>query len=164
MKNTILYFVLGGLLAVACTVNKEQGLQYPETKTVDVVDSYFGVEVPDPYRWLEDDRSPETAEWVKAQNEVTFAYLKKIPYRNKIKKRLEELLNYERVYAPARHGRWYYYYRNDGLQNQNVLYRKPVEGGEEEVFIDPNKFREDGTISLAGTSFTKDGSLMAYLI
>ena len=164
MKNTFLYFVLGGLLAVACTANKEQALQYPETKTVDVVDTYFGVEVPDPYRWLEDDRSPETAEWVKAQNEVTFAYLKKIPYRDKIKKRLEELLNYERVYAPARHGRWYYYYRNDGLQNQNVLYRKPVEGGEEEVFIDPNKFREDGTISLAGTSFTKDGSLMAYLI
>ncbi len=164
MKRPILYFVLGSLLAVACTSKKEKALQYPETKTVDVVDTYFGVEVPDPYRWLEDDRSPETAEWVKAQNELTFAYLKKIPYRDKIKKRLEELLNYERVYAPARHGHWYYYYRNDGLQNQNVLYRKPVEGGEEEVFLDPNKFREDGTISLASTSFTKDGSLMAYLI
>lgn len=138
---------------------------YPETMKVDTVDTYFGVDVPDPYRWLEDDRSAETADWVKRQNEVTFAYLSNIPYRSKLKSRLEELFDYERVYAPTRNGDWNYYYRNDGLQNQNVLYRKkPDEEGLGEVFIDPNKFKEDGTISLAGTSFSDDGSLFGYLI
>lgn len=138
---------------------------YPVTKKVDTVDTYFGVDVPDPYRWLEDDMSDETAGWVKAQNDVTFAYLDNIPYREKLKKRLEELFDYERVYAPTKHGEYDYYYRNDGLQNQNVLYRKKSgEEGMGEVFIDPNKFKEDGTISLAGTSFTDDGSLFGYLI
>ncbi len=138
---------------------------YPVTKKVDTVDTYFGVEVPDPYRWLEDDRSDETAGWVKDQNEVTFAYLDNIPYREKLKKRLEELFDYERVYAPTTNGDYDYYYKNDGLQNQNVLYRKKTGAdGDGEVFIDPNKFKEDGTISLAGTSFSDDGSLFGYLI
>jgi prolyl oligopeptidase len=153
------------LVVAACTPQEKQAeTKYPESKTIDHIDTYFGVNVEDPYRWLEDDRSEETAQWVKAENEVTFAYLNNIPFRNKIKDRLEHLLNYERVYAPTKHGKWNYYYRNDGLQNQNVLYRELVEGGEEEVFLDPNRFKEDGTISMASTSYTKDGSLMAYLI
>ena len=165
MKRNLTYFTAILLIAIGCSTKEGQTpLNYPETKTVDHVDTYFGVEVPDPYRWLEDDRSEETAAWVKAQNEVTFGYLNKIPYRDKIKARLEHLLNYERVYAPVKHGEWNYFYRNDGLQNQNVLYRQKLDGSGDEVFIDPNKFKEDGTISLAGTSFTKDGSLMAYLI
>lgn len=143
---------------------KEESLPYPETAKVDTVDVYFGTEVPDPYRWLEDDRSEQTAQWVKAQNDVTFAYLNDIPFKEKVKQRLEELFNYERLYAPNKHGDYYYFYKNDGLQNQSVLYRKKGMDGEPEVFIDPNTFKEDGTISLAGTSFSKDGSLFGYLI
>jgi len=165
MKFNLL--LVGGVTVVvmACTPNeKKVNMDYPETKKVDHVDTYFGIDVPDPYRWLEDDRSKETGAWVKAQNEVTFSYLNKIPYRDKIKTRLEGLYNYERVYAPKKHGEWNYFYKNDGLQNQNVLYRVKLDGSGEEVFLDPNKFKEDGTISLASTSFTKDGSLIAYLI
>ncbi|UII22822.1 prolyl oligopeptidase family serine peptidase [Fulvivirga ligni] len=143
---------------------KDKSLAYPETATVDTVDNYFGVEVKDPYRWLEDDQSEATKQWVKKENEVTFGYLNKIPFRDNIKSRLEELFDYERVSSPAKHGDYYYFYKNDGLQNQSVLYRKKGEDGEPEVFLDPNKFTEDGTISLAGTSFTKDGSLLGYLI
>ena len=127
------------------------------------MDTYFGVEVPDPYRWLEDDMSEETGEWVSRQNEVTQSYLQEIPFREKIKDRLEKLYNYERVYAPTQHGDYEYYFRNDGLQNQNVLYRRDADG-QDEVFLDPNTFSEDGTISLATTSFTKDGSLLGFLI
>lgn len=142
---------------------KSANLTYPETKKVDTIDVYFGTEVPDPYRWLENDLSDETAEWVKAQNEVTFAYLNQIDFRDKIKSRLEELFDYERVSAPFEEGDYEYYYQNDGLQNQSVLYRKDKDGNEE-VFLDPNKFSEDGTISLAGSRFTDDGSLFAYMI
>jgi prolyl oligopeptidase len=162
----LVYSILGILLLVsACNQEESQVVgNYPETKTIDHVDTYFGVEVADPYRWLEDDRSEETGAWVAAENKVTFAYLNNIPFRDKIKSRLEHLLDYERVYAPEKHGKYNYYYRNDGLQNQNVLYRQSIDAGSEEVFLDPNKFKEDGTISLASTSFTKDGSLMGYLI
>lgn len=152
---------------IACSPNvqeKQVVSSYPETKTVDTVDSYFGVDVPDPYRWLEDDRSEETSNWVSAQNKVTFGYLDHIQFRSQVKDRLENLLNYERVYAPTRHGDWNYFYKNDGLQNQDVLYRQLIDGGDEEVFLDPNNFKADGTISLASTSFSKDGSLIAYLI
>lgn len=165
MKNLSYFLAITLLVVAACTSqDKQSETKYPESKTIDHVDTYFGVDVADPYRWLEDDRSEETADWVKAENEVTFAYLNNIPFRDKIKDRLKHLLNYERVYAPTKHGKWNYYYRNDGLQNQNVYYRELVDGSEEEVFLDPNNFKEDGTISLANTSFTKDGSLMAYLI
>ncbi|RLD21215.1 MAG: S9 family peptidase, partial [Bacteroidetes bacterium] len=165
MKNLSYFSAIALLIIVACTAQEKQSeTKYPVTKTIEHVDTYFGIEVADPYRWLEDDRSEETAEWVNSENELTFAYLSNIPFRDKIKDRLEHLLNYERVYAPTKHGNWNYYYRNDGLQNQNVLYRQRIDGGEEEIFLDPNKFKEDGTISLASTSFTKDGSLMGYLI
>lgn len=153
------------MAVLACQNEKSTVVEtYPETKKVDHVDTYFGYEVADPYRWLEDDMSDETAEWVTAQNKVTQDYLSHIPYREKLETRLTELLDFERVSAPRKHGAWEYFYRNDGLQNQSVLYRKPVEGGDSEVFIDPNTFSEEGTISLAGTSFTKDGSLFGYLI
>ncbi|MDH3711673.1 MAG: S9 family peptidase, partial [Cyclobacteriaceae bacterium] len=138
-------------------------LVYPETAKVDTVDEYFGHPVPDPYRWLEDDNSQETASWVTAQNEVTFDYLERIPFREKIKSRLEELWDYEKIYAPTKHGDFYYYYRNNGLQNQNVLFRRSEEG-EEEVFLDPNNFSDDGTVSMAQTSFTTDGSMLAFMI
>ncbi|NGX82876.1 prolyl oligopeptidase family serine peptidase [Aequorivita sp. KMM 9714] len=139
---------------------------YPQIKTVDTVDTYFGVEVKDPYRWLEDDRSAETAEWVKAENEVTFDYLNKIPFREELKKRLSDIWNYEKVGAPFKEGDYTYFYKNDGLQNQYVIYRYKT--GEDpstaEVFLDPNTFKEDGTISLGQASFSKDGSKLAYAI
>ena len=140
--------------------------EYPETRKGDVTDNYFGTDVADPYRWLEDDLSDETAQWVEAQNEVTFNYLNKIPFRDEIKDRLTEQWNYERLSAPSKNGDYYYYSKNDGLQNHAVIYRKPsldTDDGEE-VFLDPNEFSEDGSTSLAGLSFTKDGSLAAYSI
>jgi prolyl oligopeptidase len=138
-------------------------LTYPETKKVDTVDVYFGENVPDPYRWLEDDRSEETAAWVKAQNEVTFGYLEKIPFREQIKKRMESIWNYERISAPFKEGNYTYFYKNDGLQNQSIMYRKDAQG-KEEVFLDPNTFSKDGSTSLGGISFSKDGSKVAYAI
>lgn len=147
---------------------KERNIEviYPETKKVDTITDYFGSEVKDPYRWLEDDRSVETEAWVKTENEVTYDYLKKIPYRAELKQRLEKLWNYEKIGAPFKEGNYTYYYKNNGLQNQYVIYRYKT--GEDpktaEVFLDPNTFKEDGTISLGGISFTKDGSLLAYSI
>ncbi|WP_282134956.1 prolyl oligopeptidase family serine peptidase [Seonamhaeicola maritimus] len=138
-------------------------MNYPKTKTVDTVDTYFGVDVKDPYRWLEDDMSDETAEWVKNQNETTFGYLDDIPFRKELKERLSSLWNYEKVGAPFKEGKHTYYNKNDGLQNQSVYYRK-VENGEDEVFLDPNTFSKDGTVSLGDASFSKDGSILAYSI
>ncbi|ELR70945.1 Prolyl endopeptidase [Fulvivirga imtechensis AK7] len=159
-------FIFLAIIFIACEKKEKetQSFTYPKTAKVDTVDIYFDTEVPDPYRWLEDDRSEQTAQWVKAQNEVTFSYLNNIPFRDNIKQRLQDVFNYERLSAPNKHGDYYYFYKNDGLQNQSVLYRKKELEGVPEVFIDPNKFKEDGTISLAGTSFTKDGSLFGYLI
>ena len=142
-------------------------MDYPKTpRDTTVVDTYFQKAVPDPYRWLEDDTAAPTTEWVKAQNEVTFDYLKQIPYRSELKKRLTALWDYEKVSAPRKHGEHMYFYKNSGLQDQAVLYRYPVGTSmeEAEVFLDPNKFSEDGTTSLAGISFTKDGSRAAYQI
>lgn len=160
--------ILIAAIAVGCQEAKEpaedQGLTYPETrKDSSVVDDYFGTRVADPYRWLEDDLSPETEAWVKAQNELTFGYLAKIPYRDAIKDRLTELWNYEKFSAPTVIGDFTYYYKNDGLQNHSVMYRENA-AGEAEVFLDPNSFSVDGTTSLAGISFTKDGSLVAFQI
>lgn len=138
-------------------------VSYPITKTVDTVNTFFGVEVKDPYRWLEDDRSPETEAWVKTQNEATYSYLDKIPFREDLKERLSNLWNYEKIGAPFIEGDYTYYSKNDGLQNQNVYYRKQ-EDGEAELFLDPNTFSKDGTISLGGMSFSKDGKTLAYSI
>lgn len=141
-------------------------LTYPETRKGDVIDTYFDTEVADPYRWLEDDMSEETAEWVKAQNKVTYEYLDQIGYRKDIEERLAELWNYERVGSPFVRGEYTYFYKNDGLQDQFVVYRFKNDEDPEtaEVFIDPNTFSEEGTTSLDALSFTKDGELAAYSI
>ncbi len=138
-------------------------LQYPATRQADTVDSYFETKVADPYRWLEDDRSEETAAWVKAQNKVTFDYLAQISYRDQIKQRLEALWNYEKVGTPSKEGDYNYFSKNDGLQNQSVIYRQK-DGGAAEVFLDPNTFSADGTTSLADLQFTEDGKIAAYAI
>lgn len=158
------------IVAFIVSCNQQEGpsaadIEYPETNKVDTVDTYFGTEVADPYRWLEDDNAAETEAWVEAQNEITFDYLEAIPFRDEIEAKVEDLIDYERVSAPDKHGDYYYYYKNDGLQDQSVYYRtQDLSSDEEEVFLDPNTFSEDGTISMAGTSFSQDGSMMTYLI
>ncbi len=162
MKNQL--FILTAMLILSSCNTPDRGkIVYPDTKKVDVEDNYFGTTVKDPYHWLEDDNSEETAAWVKAQNEVTFAYLEKIPYRDRIRERLTEMWNYEKYTAPFKEGGYTYFYKNDGLQNQYVVYRQK-DGSDAEVFIDPNKFSEDGTTSLSTLSFSKDGSKAAYAI
>ncbi|TVZ26339.1 prolyl oligopeptidase [Gillisia sp. Hel_I_86] len=167
MKKLLIGIIAAGAL-YPCEVYSQQDeaevLKYPETKKVDTVTNYFGTEVKDPYRWLEDDRSKETEDWVKAENKVTFDYLAKIPYRKELNKRLTELWNYEKLGAPYTEGNYDYFYKNDGLQNQYVVYRKKGDDGDAEVFLDPNKFSKDGTTSLGGLSFSKDGMLAAYSI
>jgi prolyl oligopeptidase len=150
----------------SCSPKKEQVSvgKYPTAKKTDQVDTLSGVVVNDPYRWLENDTSAETADWVGKENEVTTGYLRNIPFRDAIRARLGELQNYERLSAPTKHGQFYYYTRNSGLQNQNVVYRKNGENGAEEVFLDPNTFSTDGTTALGGTSYTTDGSMIAILI
>lgn len=157
------------ILIMAC--NNEVKIEsiavnYAETKKVDTVTNYFGTDVKDPYRWLEDDRSEETEAWVKAQNEVTFGYLDSIPFRDILKERLSELWNYEKVGSPFKEGAYTYFYKNDGLQNQYVVYRYKT--GEDtqtaKVFLDPNIFKEDGTISLSTLSFSEDGKIATYSI
>ena len=160
MKKTIT------ISAIVCTLfmnAQTTKINYPETKKIDHVDTYFGEKINDPYRWLEDDRSAETEMWVKKQNLVTYAYLNKIPYRDQLKTRMEQLWNYEKISAPFKEGDFTYYYKNNGLQNQSVLYRKD-KSGKEEIFLDPNTFSKDGTTSLGGLNFSKDGSLVAYAI
>lgn len=138
-------------------------INYPQTKMSDQQDTFFGTVVKDPYRWLENDRNEETSQWVREENKVTDDYLSKIPFRNAIKERLTKIWNYEKYSAPFKEGGYTYFYKNNGLQNQSVLYRQKANGAPE-VFLDPNKFSQDGTTSLAGIDFTKDGSFCAYLI
>ncbi len=140
-------------------------VKYPQTKKdTTVKDTYFGTLVADPYRWLENDTSAETAAWVKAENEVTQNYLSQIPFRDVIKARYEKLFNYEKYSAPFHQGKYIYYYKNSGLQNQSVLYREADGSNTAEEFLDPNNFSKDGTTSLAGINFSKDGSMAAYNI
>ncbi|MEM9831900.1 MAG: prolyl oligopeptidase family serine peptidase [Bacteroidota bacterium] len=166
MKQIIFPTLVVTLLA--CSAPEESSntmnVDYPPTQTVDHTDEYFGVEVADPYRWLEDDQSEETAQWVDAQNVVTQGYLENIPYREAIEERLTELWNYEKYGTPFKRGDRYYYFKNDGLQNQSVMYVQDNLDAKPEVFLDPNQFSSDGTVSLATASFTKDGSMIAYAI
>lgn len=152
---------------ISCDKKQEaaqpEALVYPETHKAADVDTYFGTDIQDPYRWLEDDRSEETAAWVKAQNDLTFGYLDKIPFRNQIKNRLKDLWNYEKIGAPFIEGDYTFYYKNNGLQNQSVLYRKDKDGNEE-VFLDPNDFSSDATTSLTDVAFSKDSKTIAYAI
>ncbi|AYN05562.1 S9 family peptidase [Flavobacterium sp. 140616W15] len=157
------------LMAITATTvafgqsQKSNSIKYPDTKKGETIDTYFDAKVSDPYRWLEDDKSEETAAWVKAQNKVTYAYLDQIPFRDELKKRMEKLWNYEKIGAPYVKGKSTYYSKNNGLQNQSVVYRKG-ENGKDEVFLDPNTFSKDGTTSLGGLDFTKDGTIAAYSI
>ena len=139
-----------------------QKLAYPPTKKVDQVDTFFGVKVEDPYRWLEEENAPETAQWVEAENKVTFGYLEKIPYRDALKARLSRLQNYARYSAPSRKGEYYIFSKNDGLQNQSVLYIQKGLNGSPEVLLDPNTLSRDGTTRLAGFAPSKDGRYAAY--
>jgi prolyl oligopeptidase len=139
-------------------------MKYPFTQSVDVKDVYFGTEVSDPFRWLEDDQSEETKAWVIEQNKCTNDYLDKIPFRAAIQERLFKLMDYEKFSQPFKEGKYTYFYRNTGLQNQSVLYRQRSADEEAEVFLDPNTFSADASDALAGISFSKDGSLAAYRI
>lgn len=160
------------LTLVSCKDEKETAkkeaitVTYPETKKVDTVTNYFGTDVKDPYRWLEDDMSDETADWVTRQNKTTFGYLDNIPFREELKERLTKLWNYEKVGSPFKEGDYTYFYKNDGLQNQYVIYRyKTGESPDTaEMFLDPNTFKEDGTISLGGLNFSENGKTAAYSI
>lgn len=168
--NKYLIF-LGAMSFMACSKTKEipvkQTMQtnvvYPVTKEIPIASTYFGTTIQDPYRWLEDDRSAETSQWVDAENNVTAAYLNQIPFRAAFKDRLEKLWNYEKFSAPFKEGEYTYFYKNNGLQNQSVLYREKS-GIAADIFVDPNKFSKDGTTSLAGIEFSEDGSKVAYQI
>lgn len=159
IRTLIALIPMGYLMAGACAP------QMPVAREDDTVDNYFGTEVADPYRWLEDDNSEETAAWVTAENEYTAHYLKQIPFRDKLLSRLTEVSNYEKIGVPSRNrnGKWYFF-RNDGLQNQSVLYEMDAPGAEPRIFLDPNKLSEDGTVALKGIYFNRDCSLMAYSI
>jgi prolyl oligopeptidase len=150
------------LLLIAIIVGKVHALNYPETKEGDAVDTYHGVQVPDPYRWLEDDNSGETKAWIEAQNKVTFGFLEQIPQRAKIRERLTKLWNYERFNTPIKEGDRYFFRRNSGLQNQSVLYVAESLEAEPRVLFDPNVLSPDGTVALAGYRISEDGKLIAY--
>jgi prolyl oligopeptidase len=169
MRNTHPFFAVVLLLLPSVTrVASAQNITYPPTKSVEQTDTYFGVTVPDPYRWLEDETSEATAAWVEAQNKVTFDYLGKIPYRTKIQERLTKLANYPKYGAPFRVGENLLFFKNDGLQNQSVLYMQKIEDyerarfGSVSVLLDPNGFSANGTNTLSGLSFSKDGQFAAY--
>jgi prolyl oligopeptidase len=162
MKKILLILVAMTLL-ISCKQRGNEKINYPLTEKIEVTDDYFGTKVVDPYRWLEDDMSEQTAAWVKKENELTFGYLAKIPYRDEIKSRLENIFNYEKFTAPFHEGEYMYFSRNNGLQNQFVMYRQK-ENGEPELFLDPNTFSADGTTSLGEIDFSDDGSLCAYSI
>tara|TARA_B100000900_G_scaffold326930_1_gene286985 strand:+ start:776 stop:2914 length:2139 start_codon:yes stop_codon:yes gene_type:complete len=162
ITNVRFKYLISCLLIVLNSCKNEK-INYPPTNKKPVTDVYFGYEVKDNYRWLEDDLSSETEEWVKKQNQTTFKYLNQIPFREDLKNRLLELLDYEKISAPFKKGEYTYFYKNSGLQNQSILYRN-LDNQEPEVFLDPNKFSNDGTTSLSGISFSKDASLVAYSI
>lgn len=169
--NKLMFPIITALVLVGCnnsniSINQTNSVTYPNTKKVDTVTNYFGTQVKDPYRWLEDDMSQQTAQWVEKQNKTTFDYLDNIPFREALKQRLTKLWNYEKVGAPFKEGEYSYFYKNDGLQNQYVIYRYKTgqDPQSAEVFLDPNTFTEDGTISLGGLSFSENGSLAAYSI
>nr|WP_320059493.1 prolyl oligopeptidase family serine peptidase [uncultured Bacteroides sp.] len=162
MKKTTL--LLTGIMATSISCAQQKVLTYPSTSKVDTVDTYFGTKVPDPYRWLENDTSSATAAWVEAENKITNSYLNQIPFRKELLKRLTELADYEKIGAPfKKHGK-YYFYKNNGLQNQSVLYVQDSLKGEARVFLDPNQLSTDGTVALTSLSFSNDGKYAAYTV
>ena len=159
--KTLLKLTLLLLIMHSCT--NRTNIEYPETRKDTIADNYWGTVVPDPYRWLEDDRSAETEAWVVAQHQVTYSYLEKIPFRNKLKERFTELMNYPKYGSPKKVNNKYYFYKNDGLQNQSVLYELDSLTAEPKVLLDPNKLSIDGTIALSQAAFSKDGKYLAYV-
>ena len=143
---------------------KKIPVTYPDIKKDETIDDYHGTAIQDPYRWLEDDNSKETSDWVTNQNKVTFNYLDQIPYRKAIKNRLKDVWNFERFGTPFKEGGKYYYFKNDGLQNQAVLYEQETLDSPSKIALDPNSFSDDGTTSLGSLSFNKTGDLLAYQI
>ena len=166
MKLTRKAVALAGAAAMMASCNHMKQIKhmpYPETQRTDVADDYFGTKVADPYRWLEDDNSEATAAWVKAQNAVTQDYLSQIPFRDAIRGRLTQLWNYPKEGIPAKHGDAWYYFYNDGLRNQSVLYRTQQPGTPGEVFLDPNTLSEDGMVALAAAAYNAgEGNVMRY--
>jgi len=171
MKLSVIVAIFATLSLLSCQPKEENmtaqenpviEVEYPETATVEQEDDYFGTKVSDPYRWLEDDRSEETGEWVKAQNKVTSGYLEQIPYREAIEERYAELFNYPKLSSPFKVGDYYFFYKKEGLQNQYVIYRQEGLEGEAEVFIDPNTMSEDGTASIGLVGFSKDNKYVTY--
>jgi len=160
MKRVFLSFLALSFM-ISCS---EKPLQYPPTKKGDVKDTYFGTEVEDPYRWLEDDNSTETAEWVKTQNQLTFGYLEKLPYREQIKTRLTELWDYPKYGTPFKEAGKYFFFKNDGLQNQSVLYITGDLAAQPKVLLDPNTLSTDGTIALTSTEISNDGKYLVYMV
>ncbi|MDA3866535.1 MAG: prolyl oligopeptidase family serine peptidase [Salinivirgaceae bacterium] len=163
-KITWLFVIFAFLMSCNTKKEKIDIPPYPETKKGDVVDEYFGHKVPDPYRWLENDTSKATADWVAAQNKVTFGYLDQIPFRDAIKNRLTEIWDYPRISAPFKKGSYYYVFKNDGLQNQSVAYIKESLEDEGKVILDPNQLSDDGTVSLAAFAPSENGKYLAYAI
>ena len=161
MLAELLTLVLVAAPAAPAAASK---LSYPSTKKVDVVDDYFGTQVKDPYRWLEDDNAPDTKLWVAAENAVTSAYLDRIPQRAAIRDRLTQLWNYEKFSAPGKHGNRYFYMRNSGLQPQSVLHVTDDPAQDGRVLLDPNTLSKDGTMAISGTGFSDDGQLLAYAL
>ncbi len=164
MKNgALILFVFAALFVLSPASAKAQStISYPETKTVDQTDDYFGTKVSDPYRWLENPASEDAKAWIEAQNKITSEYLAAIPEREKLKQRLTKLWNYEKYSTPFKEGKNYFYFKNDGLQNQRVLYVSESANGEGRVLLDPNTLSEDGTVALAGIAVTSDGKTLAY--
>ena len=165
MKQKLLIMVVIGLISGICGCNPKSGnIQYPVAEKQDVTDNYFGTNVTDAYRWLEDDTTAAVVDWVEKQNKVTQDYFSRIPFREKLKQRLTELTDYEKISSPYKKHNKYYYSKNDGLQNQSVLYVKQTLDGEASVLLDPNKLSDDGTVALSGISFSNDGKYLAYTI
>jgi prolyl oligopeptidase len=167
MLKTLCPLILISVFA-SCSNNDKKTettkMNYPVTRKTDSADTYFGTKISDPFRWLEDDKSAETGEWVKAQNKVTFDYLATIPFRDKIKERLTKIWNFEKVSAPFKKGKRYFFYKNDGIQNQSVLYVQEGLNGKSKILLDPNTLAADGTASLGGLGVSKDGKYLAYSI
>ncbi len=165
MKSHALFLFVTSLFIISgCMQNQKSKIHYPTAKKTDTVDVYFGHQVADPYRWLEDDNSPETEAWVEAENKITFDYLSKIPFRNKLEEHLKEIWNYPKYRVPFKKGNRYFLFKNDGIQNQDVLYMMNDLESEPELLLDPNTLSEDGTIALADVSVSKDGKYLAYSI
>jgi len=162
MRKKIFALIVVTTFIFLSSCQQQAQIQYPVTKKGDVVDDYFGTKVADPYRWLEDENSPEVKKWVEEENKVTFAYLEKIPYREKLRQRIREVYNYPRYSSPFRAGEYYFFYKNDGLQNQSVIYIQKGLEGKPEVFIDPNKLAPDGTVRIGLVGFSKDNRYVTY--